>query len=116
MTEWFDKTQPIHIEIGSGMGQFITTLAAQNPHINYISMEREKSIVYKVLDKVKEMSLTNLKIICNDAIELNEYFKDGEVSRIYLNFSDPWPKKLLQCKTTFKLIRYVFSVVSTNLK
>ncbi|HDC5707239.1 TPA: tRNA (guanosine(46)-N7)-methyltransferase TrmB [Staphylococcus aureus] len=92
MTEWFDKMQPIHIEIGSGMGQFITTLAAQNPHINYISMEREKSIVYKVLDKVKEMSLTNLKIICNDAIELNEYFKDGEVSRIYLNFSDPWPK------------------------
>lgn len=92
MTEWFDKTQPIHIEIGSGMGQFITTLAAQNPHINYISMEREKSIVYKVLDKVKEMGLTNLKIICNDAIELNEYFKNGEVSRIYLNFSDPWPK------------------------
>lgn len=53
MTEWFDKTQPIHIEIGSGMGQFITTLAAQNPHINYISMEREKSIVYKVLIKLK---------------------------------------------------------------
>lgn len=96
MTEWFDKTQPIHIEIGSGMGQFITTLAAQNPHINYISMEREKSIVYKVLDKVKEMGLTNLKIICNDAIELNEYFKDGEVSRIYLNFSDPWVKALDQ--------------------
>ena len=96
MTEWFDKTQPIHIEIGSGMGQFITTLAAQNPHINYISMEREKSIVYKVLDKVKEMGLTNLKIICNDAIELNEYFRDSEVSRIYLNFSDPWPKIVMQ--------------------
>ena len=58
----------------------------------YKLREREKSIVYKVLDKVKEMGLTNLKIICNDAIELNEYFKDGEVSRIYLNFSDPWPK------------------------
>lgn len=113
MTEWFDKTQPIHIEIGSGMGQFITTLAAQNPHINYISMEREKSIVYKVLDKVKEMGLTNLKIICNDAIELNEYFKDGEVSRIYLNFSDVAKKS--SCKTTFN-VSYVFSVVSTNLK
>ena len=89
------------------MGQFITTLAAQNPHINYISMEREKSIVYKVLDKVKEMSLTNLKIICNDAIELNEYFKDGEVSRIYLNFSDPWPKS--SCKTTFN-VSYVLAL------
>lgn len=49
--------------------------------------------MYKVLDKVKELNLTNLKMICNDAIELNEYFNDGEVSRIYLNFSDPWPKK-----------------------
>lgn len=114
MTEWFDKTQPIHIEIGSGMGQFITTLAAQNPHINYISMEREKSIVYKVLDKVKEMGLTNLKIICNDAIELNEYFKDGEVSRIYLNFSDPWPKnRHAKRRLTYHTF---FSVVSTNLK
>ena len=107
MTEWFDKTQPIHIEIGSGMGQFITTLAAQNPHINYISMEREKSIVYKVLDKVKEMGLTNLKIICNDAIELNEYFKDGEVSRIYLNFQIHGQKS--SCKTTFN-VSYVLAL------
>ncbi len=91
MTEWFDKTQPIHIEIGSGMGQFITTLAAQLI-LTIFQWNVRKSIVYKVLDKVKEMGLTNLKIICNDAIELNEYFKDGEVSRIYLNFSDPWPK------------------------
>lgn len=114
MTEWFDKTQPIHIEIGSGMGQFITTLAAQNPHINYISMEREKSIVYKVLDKVKEMGLTNLKIICNDAIELNEYFKNGEVSRIYLNFSDPWPKnrhakRRLTCHTFLALYQQILN-------
>ncbi|MBO1199607.1 tRNA (guanosine(46)-N7)-methyltransferase TrmB [Staphylococcus simiae] len=93
ITDWFDTVQPIHIEIGSGMGQFITTLALQNPHINYVSIEREKSVMYKVLDKVKELQLTNLKMICNDAIELNEYFKPEEVSRIYLNFSDPWPKK-----------------------
>lgn len=93
MTKWFDTEQPIHIEIGSGMGQFITTLALQNPNINYVSIEREKSVMYKVLDKVKELKLTNLKMICNDAIELNEYFKPEEVSRIYLNFSDPWPKK-----------------------
>lgn len=93
MSEWFDKEQPIYIEIGSGMGQFITTLASKFPEINFVSMEREKSVMYKVLDKVKELNLTNLKMICNDAIELNEYFNDGEVSRIYLNFSDPWPKK-----------------------
>ena len=93
ISEWFDKDQPIYIEIGSGMGQFITTLAAQRPEINFISMEREKNVMVKVLDKVREQNLTNIKLICNDAIELNEYFKDGEISRIYLNFSDPWPKK-----------------------
>ena len=93
MSEWFDKEQPIYIEIGSGMGQFITTLASKFPEINFVSMEREKSVMYKVLDKVKELNLTNLKMICNDAIELNEYFNDGEVSRIYLNFSDPWQRK-----------------------
>ncbi|MBB2508166.1 tRNA (guanine-N(7)-)-methyltransferase [Staphylococcus cohnii subsp. cohnii] len=93
ISEWFDKDQPIYIEIGSGMGQFITTLATQRPEINFISMEREKNVMVKVLDKVREQNLTNIKLICNDAIELNEYFKDGEISRIYLNFSDPWPKK-----------------------
>ena len=52
--------------------------------------------MYKVLDKTKEMGLKNLKMICNDAIELNEYFQDNEISRIYLNFSDPWPKSVMQ--------------------
>ncbi len=59
----------------------------------------KKSVMYKVLDKTKEMGLKNLKMICNDAIELNEYFKDKEISRIYLNFSDPWPKKRHAKKT-----------------
>ncbi|PHK50885.1 tRNA (guanosine(46)-N7)-methyltransferase TrmB [Staphylococcus edaphicus] len=93
ISEWFDNDQPIYIEVGSGMGQFITSLAAKHPEINFISMEREKSVMIKVLDKVIEQGLTNIKLICNDAIELNEYFNDGEVDRLYLNFSDPWPKK-----------------------
>lgn len=93
ISDWFDKDQEIYIEIGSGMGQFITTLAGQNPDINFISLEREKSVVVNIVDKVKELGLTNIKLICNDALELNEYFKDGEIDRIYLNFSDPWPKK-----------------------
>src|SRR5699024_6052679 len=93
ISEWFDKEQPIYIEIGSGMGQFITTLAAQRPEINFISMEREKNVMVKVLDKVREQNLTNIKLICNDAIELNEYFIDSEISRIYLNFYDPLSKR-----------------------
>src|SRR5699024_10423806 len=85
--------QDIYIEVGSGMGQFITTLASQHPDINFISLEREKNVMVNVVDKVKELGLTNIKLICNDAMELNEYFKDGEIDRIYLNFSDPWTKK-----------------------
>ena len=93
MQAWFDNDAPVHIEIGSGMGQFITTLAIQNPDINFISIEREKNVMVKVLDKVLEHNLTNIKLICNEAGELTEYFMPNEVSRIYLNFSDPWPKR-----------------------
>lgn len=75
------------------MGKFITTLAQQNPHINYVAIERDKNVMIRVLDKVRELNLTNIKLLCNDAVILTDYFRQGEVDRIYLNFSDPWPKK-----------------------
>ncbi|MDK3866050.1 tRNA (guanosine(46)-N7)-methyltransferase TrmB [Staphylococcus pseudintermedius] len=93
VSEWFERQQPIHIEVGSGMGKFITTLAQQNPHINYVTIERDKNVMIRVLDKVREHNLTNIKLLCNDAVILTDYFRQGEVDRIYLNFSDPWPKK-----------------------
>lgn len=93
VSEWFEQQQPIHIEVGSGMGEFITTLAQQNPHINYVAIERDKNVMIRVLDKVRELNLTNIKLLCNDAVILTDYFRQGEVDRIYLNFSDPWPKK-----------------------
>lgn len=93
VSEWFEQQQPIHIEVGSGMGKFITTLAQQNPHINYVAIERDKNVIIRVLDKVRELNLTNIKLLCNDAVILTDYFRQGEVDRIYLNFSDPWPKK-----------------------
>lgn len=93
VSEWFERQQPIHIEVGSGMGKFITTLAQQNPHINYVAIERDKNVMIRVLDKVREHNLTNIKLLCNDAVILTDYFRQGEVNRIYLNFSDPWPKK-----------------------
>ncbi|UXR79114.1 MULTISPECIES: tRNA (guanosine(46)-N7)-methyltransferase TrmB [unclassified Staphylococcus] len=92
VTKWFANDRPIHIEVGSGMGQFITTLAAQNPHINFIAIERDKNVMIRVLDKVRDQGLTNIKLLCNDAVVLTDYFEKDEVSRIYLNFSDPWPK------------------------
>lgn len=92
VSSWFDKEQPIHIEIGSGMGKYITSLAAQNPNINYVAIERDKNVMIRVLDKVLDQNLKNIKLLCNDAVILNEYFAPHEVSRLYLNFSDPWPK------------------------
>ena len=93
LDEWFEKEQPIYIEIGSGKGQFITTLAAQHPGINFISFEREKDVMVKVLDKVIDQQLNNIKLICDDAEVLTDYFLPHQVDRIYLNFSDPWPKR-----------------------
>lgn len=93
MTEWFDQEQPIYIEVGSGMGQFITELASKHPDINFVSLERDKNVMIRVLDKVLEKDLSNIKLICNDAMELTDYFKESEIDRLYLNFSDPWPKK-----------------------
>ncbi len=92
MVEWFDKDQPIHIEVGTGMGRFITETAKQNPNINYVAIEKDKNVMVRVLEKVKEMELNNIKLINQDAKLLTEYFVENEVSRIYLNFSDPWPK------------------------
>ncbi|MCS4485315.1 tRNA (guanosine(46)-N7)-methyltransferase TrmB [Staphylococcus americanisciuri] len=92
VSQWFNNDRPIHIEVGSGMGQFITTLAERNPDINYIAIERDKNVMIRVLDKVRDKGLTNIKLLCNDAVLLTDYFETHEVARIYLNFSDPWPK------------------------
>ena len=92
MAEWFEKDQPIHIEVGTGMGRFITEMARRHPEINYVAIERDKNVMVRVLEKVKELELENIKLINQDAKLLTEYFVENEVSRIYLNFSDPWTK------------------------
>lgn len=89
----FETQQPIHIEIGMGKGDFIIGMAKQNPHINYIGIEKFDSVLVIALEKLKEAGLTNVKLISYDAIDLEKIFDKGEVSQVYLNFSDPWPKK-----------------------
>lgn len=91
--EVFNNTNPIHIEIGCGKGQFISTLAKLNPDINYIAIEKFDSVLLRCLEKVIDSGLTNLKLCVMDAQMISNYFKLDEVKRIYLNFSDPWPKK-----------------------
>lgn len=93
--EVFENEQPIHIEIGMGKGQFLLTLAKQNPEVNYIGIERYSSVLLRALEKFDTeefCELSNIRFICMDAMELPEVFEQSEVAKIYLNFSDPWPK------------------------
>jgi len=91
-SQLFENDNPLHIEIGMGKGQFITTLANQNPNINYIGIERYTSVLLRAIQKVQEEEIPNLRFICFDATDILDIFSCYEVDRIYLNFSDPWPK------------------------
>ena len=88
----FGNDNPIHIEIGMGKGQFLSTLATKNPNINYIGIEKFSSVLLRASEKLELLELTNVKIINVDAQNLEEVFTEDEIDRIYLNFSDPWPK------------------------
>ncbi|WP_026859639.1 tRNA (guanosine(46)-N7)-methyltransferase TrmB [Jeotgalicoccus psychrophilus] len=90
--EFFSTVQPIHIEVGTGMGTFITTLAQNNPDINYVGIEIDKNVMIRVTEKVLELGLTNVRLLLLDANKLMEYFNENEIDKVYLNFSDPWPK------------------------
>lgn len=98
-TEWkgrwherFGNDHPIHIEIGTGKGQFITQMALAHPEINYIGVEMQISVISIALDKLVAVDVPNLQLLPVDGSALTEYFADSEVDQIYLNFSDPWPK------------------------
>lgn len=91
--EFFGNTNPIHIEIGMGKGKFITTLATLHPEINYIGIEKYDSVMIRAVAKREELeNCPNLTFLRYDAEDLAEVFAPDEVDRIYLNFSDPWPK------------------------
>ncbi|WP_404329578.1 tRNA (guanosine(46)-N7)-methyltransferase TrmB [Mesobacillus maritimus] len=91
-SEVFAVEQPLHIEIGTGKGRFITEMAKANPNVNYIGIELQKSVIVSALDRLIEAELPNCKLMNVDAAELGKYFAPGDVDRVYLNFSDPWPK------------------------
>ena len=89
---FFQQSQPIHIEIGMGKGGFINEMARLNPNINFIGIERYDSVLLRALETLVENPLPNLRLLHANAINLREVFAKGEVSKIYLNFCDPWPK------------------------
>jgi len=90
----FGNKNPIHIEVGTGKGKFITELAKRNPNINYIGIEKYASVLYRALQKLEgETFVKNLRFLCINAEILEEIFKKESIEKIYLNFSDPWPKE-----------------------
>ena len=88
----FGNDHPIHIEIGMGKGRFICEMAKIHPDINYIGIEKYSSVLLRAIQKMEEEPLPNLLFIRMDAESIDEVFAGDEVDRIYLNFSDPWPK------------------------
>ncbi|MDF2854455.1 MAG: tRNA (guanine-N7)-methyltransferase [Neobacillus sp.] len=90
--EVFNNNQPIHIEVGTGKGRFVTEMAKANPNINYIGIEKYDSVIVIALDLLIEANLPNLRLLNVNADELDKYFAKNDVDRVYLNFSDPWPK------------------------
>lgn len=89
----FEKSQPIFVELGSGKGDFICGMAARFPDINFVAIDLQVSVLSYALDKVLAAGLTNVKLLLADGSQLTEFFAQAEVSRLYLNFSDPWPKR-----------------------
>ena len=88
----FNNDNNIEIEIGTGKGKFIIEKALQNPNINFIGIEKYDSPLVGAVKKLEELDINNLRLICYDALTIDNVF-DREISKIYLNFSDPWPKK-----------------------
>lgn len=88
----FGNDHPIHIEVGMGKGKFLYEMAKEHPDINYVGIEKYSSVLLRAIQKMEEEPLSNLFFIRMDAENIAEVFTKDEVDRIYLNFSDPWPK------------------------
>lgn len=89
--ELFGNNNPIEIEIGMGKGNFIIEKAKANPNCNYIGIEKFDSVIVRAIQKLEQENISNLKLIRMDALDIDKVFSK-EISIIYLNFSDPWPK------------------------
>ena len=90
--ERFAKPQPLQVEVGMGKGQFIIGMAKAHPEINFIGLEIESTVAAIALKNALPEQLPNLTLVRGDGAGLDTYFEDGSIDRLYLNFSDPWPK------------------------
>lgn len=90
--EEFGNDHPIRLEIGMGKGRFLMELAEKNPSVNYIGIEKYSTVLLRAVQKMELNPLPNVRLIRMDAEYINTVFEYEEIDRIYLNFSDPWPK------------------------
>lgn len=115
--EIFGNDNPIHIEIGTGKGQFLTTMSLLNPNINYIAIERQTNVIVSALKKGREKGVgENIVFFVADVKELFNYFEPEEIDRIYINFCDPWPnkKKWAKRRLTHKNFLNLYEALFTN--
>ena len=89
----FGNENPLHVELGTGKGDFICAMAEKNPQINFVGLEMEAEVVLKAARKIDEKNLPNVKIIVFNVNQIEEIFAENEIDRLYINFCDPWPKK-----------------------
>lgn len=90
-----NNENPLHVEFGTGKGRFILGMSLNNPEINFVGMEKQEGVIYYAGKKIaeSETEINNVRLILGDVSEIEEVFGKEEVDCIYLNFSDPWPKK-----------------------
>ncbi len=89
----FGRQAPIHVELGTGKGDFLSELASREPEINFIGIEMQQDVLYSAAKKVHERELTNVRLLVFDINHIEKIFAPGEIGRLYVNFCDPWPKK-----------------------
>jgi tRNA (guanine-N7-)-methyltransferase len=89
----FGSEAPLHIEVGTGKGRFLTEMAKMYPHINYIGVEKYESVLVTAVQRTVEENIPNIKFLQKDVSDLTDYFSPKELARVYINFTDPWPKK-----------------------
>jgi tRNA (guanine-N7-)-methyltransferase len=89
----FGRQAPLHVELGTGKGDFISQLAERYPAVNFIGIEAQQDVLYSAAQKIAEKGLTNVRLLVFDINNIENIFDEGEVDRFYINFCDPWPKK-----------------------